>query len=175
MSTALRGESGELQLPKLTEPENFTCVIISTRWNAEIVDKLEEGAVKTLLECGVPEKNIVRLKVPGAVELTYAAAYATNMYYPSAIITLGCVIRGDTPHFDYVCMSATQGITSLNVNGDVPVIFGVLTVDNLTQAQERAGGILGNKGAEAAVAAIEMEQMKDNVQASLHSHPFLQE
>ena len=160
MSTVLRGEGGELQRVVPVNPSDFHCVVISTRWNTEIVDSLEKGAVDTLLDAGVPEKNIIRMKVSGAVELTYGAAFANERHFPDAVITLGCVIRGDTPHFDYVCQSVTQGITSLNAKGNVPVIFGVLTVNDLSQAQERAGGILGNKGAEAAVAAIEMANLK---------------
>lgn len=160
MSTILRGESGELKKVAPLRPDTFSCVVISTHWNAAVVDALAEGAVATLLEAGVPESGIIRLHVPGAVELTHAAAHAIRRYKPSAVITLGCVIRGDTPHFDYVCQSVTQGVTMLNATGDVPVIFGVLTVNNLEQAQQRAGGILGNKGSEAAVAAIEMANMK---------------
>lgn len=160
MSTILRGESGELQLTKPLHPDTFSCVVISTRWNANIVDTLTQGAISTLLKAGIPENRIIRIHVPGAVELTHAAACAIKRYNPSAVITLGCVIRGDTPHFDYVCQSVTQGITILNATTDVPVIFGVLTVNTPAQAQERAGGALGNKGIEAAVAAIEMANIK---------------
>ena len=160
MSTVLRGEAGELNPATPANPDDFTCVVITTDWNSEIVDTLARGAKETLLAAGVPEKNIISFQVPGAVELTHGASYAIKHYNPSAVIVLGCVIRGDTPHFDYVCSSVTQGVTLLNATGDVPVIFGVLTVNNLTQAQERAGGILGNKGAEAAVAAIKMANLK---------------
>lgn len=161
MSTVLRGESGELTMVRPRNCQQFKCVILSTDWNREIVDALAKGARETLSEAGVPEENIVSMRVPGAVELTHGAAYAIRRYKPSAVITLGCVIRGDTPHFDYVCQSVTQGVTMLNATGDVPVIFGVLTVNDITQAQERAGGALGNKGAEAAVAAISMANLKD--------------
>lgn len=160
MSTILRGESGELQRVVPLNVADFKCVVIATRWNTEIVDALTKGAVETLTDAGVPEENITLLKVPGAVELTHGAAHAIRRFHPSAVITLGCVIRGDTPHFDYVCQSVTQGVTMLNAQGDVPVIFGVLTVNDIEQARQRAGGSLGNKGAEAAVAAIEMVNMK---------------
>lgn len=159
MSTILRGESGELQKALPADPSKFSCVIISTRWNTEIVDALAQGARETLLDADVPEDNITMLQVPGTVELTHGAAYAIRRYNPSAVIVIGCVIRGDTPHFDYVCQSVTQGVTTLNATGDVPVIFGVLTVNSFDQAAERAGGILGNKGTEAAVAAIEMANL----------------
>lgn len=159
MSTALRGEGGDLQLVKPLHPEAFKCVVISTRWNESVVGALERGVMYAFDESGVPAENIVNLKVPGAVELTCAAAWAIKEYKPDAVIVLGCVIRGDTPHFDYVCESVTQGVTMLNAKGEVPVIFGVLTVNTLQQALERAGGKYGNKGVEAAVAAVEMANM----------------
>lgn len=159
MSTALRGEGGELQLVRPTNPAAFRCVVISTRWNEDVVGALEKGAVDALKESGVTLENIVALKVPGAVELTCAAAWAIKKYAPSAVIVLGCVIRGETPHFDYVCDSVTQGVTTLNARGEVPVIFGVLTVNDLQQALDRAGGRLGNKGTEAAVTAVEMANL----------------
>lgn len=159
MSTALRGEGGELQLVRPTNPAAFRCVVISTRWNEDVVGALEKGAVDALKESGVTLENIVTLKVPGAVELTCAASWAIKKYAPSAVIVLGCVIRGETPHFDYVCDSVTQGVTTLNARGEVPVIFGVLTVNDLQQALDRAGGRLGNKGTEAAVAAVEMANL----------------
>lgn len=160
MSTALRGESGELQLVVPVNPDKFRCVVIATRWNCDIIDALAKGAIDTLHDAGVKDENITLLRVPGAVELTHGASFAAKRYNPDAIITLGCVIRGDTPHFDYVCQSVTQGVTMLNATGNVPVIFGVLTVENLQQALDRAGGCMGNKGAEAAVAAIEMANLK---------------
>lgn len=160
MSTVLRGESGELQAVVPVSPERFRCVVIATRWNTEITDALTEGAVSTLRAAGVPDARITVLRVPGAVELTHGARFAAQRYAPDAIIVLGCVIRGDTPHFDYVCQSVTQGVTMLNATGDVPVIFGVLTVNDRMQALRRSGGDLGNKGAEAAVAAIEMANLK---------------
>lgn len=160
MATALVSESGELKPVKPVNARNLTCVIVSTDWNREIVRTLAKGARTTLLDAGIPEENVISIRVPGAVELTFGAAHAIRRYKPSVVITLGCVIRGDTPHFDYVCQSVTQGVTTLNATGEVPVIFGVLTVENLEQAQERAGGILGNKGAEAAIAAIKMVNLK---------------
>ncbi len=135
-------------------------------WNPDITHTLLEGAYKTLVENGVKEKNIDVVHVPGTFELTYAAAQLTakkvkkmdnkiNEY--AAVIVLGCVIQGETPHFTYVCEGVTQGITQLNLNPDgAPVIFGVLTTDTLQQAKDRAGGIHGNKGDEAAITAIKM-------------------
>jgi 6,7-dimethyl-8-ribityllumazine synthase len=130
-------------------------VIVKTEWNNTIVDKLEAGAVKILEQEGIECKT---LTVPGAVEIPFAIkAYAeSNQKDADAFISLGAVIRGDTPHFDYVCQSVTDGILSLNMMLDVPVIFGVLTVNDEQQALDRTGGIHGNKGEEAAVTAIKM-------------------
>jgi 6,7-dimethyl-8-ribityllumazine synthase len=130
-------------------------------WNSQITHTLLKGAVDTLLAFGIEEKKIKAVHVPGAFELIYAAKELCDSDNYDAVITLGCVIQGDTPHFDYVCQGVTSGISRLNtINpffGDYPpVIFGVLTVNTLQQAEERAGGIHGNKGVEAAITAIKM-------------------
>lgn len=137
--------------------------IIVADWNKEITFALAQGAFDTLVKHGVKEKNISVIHVPGTVELTYAAAKTIRRVWgkPDAVIVIGCVIRGDTPHFDYVCQSVTQGVTKLNAKGTVPVIFSVLTTLNKQQALDRAGGKLGNKGVEGAITAIRM--------ANLHS------
>lgn len=116
----------------------------------EITDALLKGAVDTLLRNGVKEENIYVARVPGTVELTFASQQMAEFYQPDAVIAIGCVVRGDTPHFDYVCQSVTQGITHLNTLFGIPFIFGVLTTDTMQQAKDRAGGKLGNKGDEAA-------------------------
>ena len=131
--------------------------IIVADWNSDITFKLLEGAYNTLLEAGVEEDNIVVEHVPGTVELTYAAADVLRDF--NAIIVIGCVIKGDTPHFDYVCQSVTQGVTMLNARGETPVIFSVLTTLNIEQAQLRAGGSLGNKGVEGAYTAMKMANL----------------
>lgn len=130
--------------------------IIDTLWNQEIVSALTRGAVDTLLAHEVKQENIHVYHVPGAVELTYAAKRLMDKGDLDAIIINGCVVRGGTPHFDYVCQSVTQGMTELNLRGEIPVIFGVLTVDNEQQALDRAGGCVGNKGSECAEAALHM-------------------
>ena len=117
------------------------------------------GAIETLTKHGVPVENIDVLHVPGAVELTYGAARIMKEERIDAIIVIGCVIQGDTPHFDYVCQSVTQGVATLNVQGKVPVIFSVLTVKEKQQALDRCGGRLGNKGIEGAVTAIHMANL----------------
>lgn len=130
-------------------------IIVKAEWNKHIVDKLEKGATQILHQQSVAYKTLV---VPGAVEIPFAIkAYAESKQQKAdAFIALGTVIRGDTPHFDYVCKSVTDGILSLNMLLDIPSIFGVLTVNDEPQALERVGGIHGNKGEEAAVTAIKM-------------------
>jgi 6,7-dimethyl-8-ribityllumazine synthase len=129
-------------------------VLVRTEWNATIVDELENGCKKVLEQYGVRFKI---LTVPGAVEMPFAIQQTwANTNQPEAFITLGCVIRGDTPHFDYVCKTITDGITHLNITLPVPVIFGVLTVDNEQQAKDRIGGAHGHKGEEAAITALKM-------------------
>ena len=130
--------------------------IIVTEWNNSVTDRLLEGAVSELRRNGVAEGNITTKRVPGSFELVYAAQQLAKFGHVNGIIILGCVIRGDTPHFDYICQGVTQGIAHLNATGDIPVIFGLLTVNTPEQAEERAGGKLGNKGEEFAVTAIKM-------------------
>lgn len=154
MATELKQNDGsDKTLPKIRD---LKVAIVAAEWNSKITDALLQGAIERLHDEGYPDSCADVFHVPGTVELTFAASRLidTDMY--DAIIVLGCVIRGDTSHFDYVCQSVTQGITQLNADGDIPVIFGVLTTDNEQQALDRAGGRLGNKGAEAAECAIKM-------------------
>lgn len=130
--------------------------IIVADWNSDITFAMADGARETLIKHGVEVDHITLTHVPGTVELTYAARMIMNRENPHAIIVIGCVIQGDTPHFDYVCQSVTQGVTILNAEGRCPVIFSVLTTLNRQQALDRAGGRLGNKGIEGAVTAIQM-------------------
>lgn len=143
------------------KPDNpaFSCVIVKAQWNDHITGPLAAGASRTLRDAGVSPDNIKEITVPGAVELVFAARRAIESLHPDAVIVIGCVIRGDTPHFDYVCQSVTQGVTILNTEGKVPVIFSVLTVENEAQAFDRAGGRLGNKGSEGALTAISMANL----------------
>lgn len=134
--------------------------IIVADWNSEITFALAQGAIDTFRKHGVEDENILVQHVPGTVELTYAAARMIEEYADmDAIVVIGCVIQGDTPHFDYVCQSVTQGVTILNAQGNVPVIFSVLTTLNKQQALDRAGGRLGNKGVEGAYTAIRMANL----------------
>ncbi|MDR0830823.1 MAG: 6,7-dimethyl-8-ribityllumazine synthase [Prevotellaceae bacterium] len=130
--------------------------LVVADWNSDITYALLDGAVETLKLHGAKEENIEFFHVAGTFELTFAAAKLLNEHRFSAIVVIGCVIRGDTPHFDYICQGVTQGISALNAKGEIPVIFSVLTTENLQQALDRAGGALGNKGVEGAITAMQM-------------------
>jgi len=132
--------------------------IVVSEWNPTITEGLFKGAVDTLLDCGVAESNIRIIHVPGSFELIYGAKKMQQQLV-DAVITIGSVIKGETKHFDFVCDGVTQGIKDLNILHDVPVIFCVLTDNNLQQSVERSGGIHGNKGVEAAVTAIKMAHL----------------
>jgi len=140
-------------LPKL---EDVRIAIAVAEWNGHITSALRDGAVSLLKSNGLKDEDIAVVSVPGAVELTFAASKLIETGNFDAVIIIGCVIKGDTPHFDYVCQSVTQGMTSLNADCYIPVIFGVLTVNEEQQALDRAGGALGNKGTEAAETALKM-------------------
>lgn len=139
----------------IPSPADAFVVLVKTEWNASIVDKLEKGARKILRQAGCSFRT---LTVPGAVEIPFAIKnhYTYCNRIPDAYIALGTVIKGDTPHFEYVCQSVTDGITQLNLSLDVPVIFGVLTLLNEEQAKERTTGKHGNKGEESAITALKM-------------------
>lgn len=130
--------------------------IVVSEWNENITGALLKGALQTLKKHGAKEENIIVKTVPGSFELTFGSAQMIKHCHVDAVIALGCVVKGDTPHFDYVCMGATQGIAQLNANGDVPVIYGLITTNTMEQAEERSGGRLGNKGDECAITAIKM-------------------
>lgn len=137
--------------------------VIAAEWNSHITGPLADSCIKTLVAHGVDDDMIDLFHVPGAVELTYAASSVIETGAFDVVIVFGCVIRGGTPHFDYVCQSVTQGVTHLNAECDIPVIFGVLTVDTEQDAIERTGGVHGDKGAEAAEAALRMVQFAREV------------
>lgn len=137
--------------------QGMRVAIVTSKWNEHITFALRDGAMNTLMKHGVKEDDIDFHYVPGAFELIFAANCLSkeNTTY-DAIITIGCVIQGGTPHFEYVCQGTTQGLAELNTQRHIPIIYGVLTCNNEQEAQDRAGGILGNKGDEAAITAIKM-------------------
>jgi 6,7-dimethyl-8-ribityllumazine synthase len=140
-------------------------VLVKTEWNAPIVDELEKGCLAELVKYKV--KKTLTITVPGAVEIPFGIkTYWDNSgrkKRPDAFIALGCVIKGDTPHFDYVCKAVTDGVVQLNLVLPIPTIFGVLTVNNEEQARERIGGAHGHKGEEAAITAVKMIQLARSV------------
>jgi len=137
--------------------------IVVSEWNTEITGKLKDGAYNTLIKHGAKPENIFVCYVPGSFELIYGAKLMADTIKPDAVIGLGCVIKGETPHFDYVCSGVTQGFAKLNAKGTIPFIFGLLTNDTMQQSIDRAGGIHGNKGDEAAITAIKMIQFTCNL------------
>lgn len=142
--------------------EDVIAIVVS-RWNNEITDALLEGAKRTLLGAGVEESNISVSYVPGSFELPLGAQMAIRNQDVDAVICLGCVIQGETRHFDFICDAVANGIMSLGLQYHLPVIFGVLTPNNQQQAADRAGGKLGNKGEEAAVTVLEMIDLYDSL------------
>jgi 6,7-dimethyl-8-ribityllumazine synthase len=152
MAGVLRSVAGKSTL-KLNR-KRFAIVV--AEWNEEITEALYDGAYNGLIELGADKKNIERINVPGTFELTLGALRAAEKKHVDAVICLGCVIQGETPHFDYICQAVAYGITEVNLKTGTPVIFGVLTTLNKKQALERAGGKYGNKGEEAAITAVKM-------------------
>jgi 6,7-dimethyl-8-ribityllumazine synthase len=144
----------------LPDVSQKTFGIVVSEWNEDITENLFKGAFDTLIDCGVDKENIIRCNVPGSFELIYGASKMMQNYpFLDGIITIGCVIQGETKHFDFVCEGVTQGIKDLNLLAQMPVIFCVLTDNTLQQSLDRSGGKHGNKGVEAAVAAIKMSAL----------------
>lgn len=135
--------------------------IVVSDWNSEITELLFKGAKETLVKYGVKKKDIIDIHVPGTFEITLGSQWLAEFDDElDGIICLGCVIQGETPHFTFICESVSQGLTKLNLEYNIPFIFGILTTNTLEQAKERAGGKLGNKGVEAAIAAIRMSDLQ---------------
>lgn len=147
------------QIPNAAE---FKFGIVYSEWNHEVTNALKEGAINTLIANGAKQENIIIRQVPGSFELTLGAQYMAEATDVDAIICLGCVIQGETRHFDFICDAVAKGITDLNIEYNIPFIFGVLTPNTQQQAIDRAGGKHGNKGDEAAVTAIKMLGLRDS-------------
>ena len=144
---------------KVPDASNMCFGIVVSEWNAEITGALLNGCVATLEKHGTLPENIHVKTVPGSFELTYGAHQMVLNGGYDAVIILGCVIRGETPHFDYICQGVTHGISRINAKSEIPVVFGLLTTNDLQQAKDRSGGKLGNKGDECAVVAIKMAKI----------------
>lgn len=147
---------------KIPDAADMKFAIVVAEWNSQITDNLLKGARESLLNYGAKEKNITVVQVPGSFELTAGARLFAENKKIDAVICLGCVIQGETRHFDFICNAVSFGLTQLSVTYKKPFIFGVLTTDNLQQALDRAGGKHGNKGEEAAVTAIKMVRLMRN-------------
>lgn len=161
MATAYHNLS-EYDINSVPSAEDMKFGIVVSEWNENITAALLHGAEETLKRHGAKSENITIHTVPGSFELIYGSAKFVQSGEVDAVIALGCVVRGDTPHFDYVCAGTTQGIAALNTQGSIPVIFGLITTDTMQQAEDRAGGIHGNKGDECAVTAIKMVNLARN-------------
>lgn len=148
--------SKQLHIDALPSAKGMRFALVVSAWNSEVTESLFDGAQKVLIQ--KEAKSIDRIDVPGSFELVYGSRIALDRQY-DAVIAIGSVIRGETSHFDYVCQGVVSGIQQLNALGDRPVIFCVLTDDNIDQSRARSGGVLGNKGEEAAAAAIQMVKL----------------
>lgn len=155
MATTLHNLS-DYDFSKVPDASNMCFGIVVSEWNPEITGALLDRTVKTLEKHGTIPENIHIKTVPGSFELVYGAQQMCKNDGFDAVIILGCVIRGETPHFDYICEGVTHGISYLNANQNIPVVFGLLTTNDLQQAKDRSGGRLGNKGDECAIVAIKM-------------------
>ncbi len=133
--------------------------IVVAEWNDFITNPLKDACIQALLDSGIVASNIEIINVPGSFELVYGAKLAAMKYTPHAVITIGCVIQGETPHFDFICQAVANGLAQLNIDFSMPFIFGVLTPLTNQQAQDRAGGKHGNKGIEAAITALKMIEL----------------
>jgi 6,7-dimethyl-8-ribityllumazine synthase len=151
-----------VEIPEVQNKSKLKIAIIVANWNNEITYELRDGAIETLVDTGLASKNVIMNYVPGTYELVLGAQLYCEQKF-DAVICLGCVIQGDTPHFTFICDAVANGIMNLNIKYQIPVIFGVLTTNTLKQAIERSGGKHGNKGVEAAATALQMIAFKQNM------------
>lgn len=159
MATQLKNLS-DFSHTSIPDASPYTFAIAVAEWNAEITGALYQGALNTLLKHGVKEENITSVSVPGSFELTGAAELILNKHpHLDGVICLGCIIQGETRHFDFICDAVAHGLTQVGIKHNKPVIFGVLTTNDQQQAIDRAGGKHGNKGDEAAITAIKMAEL----------------
>lgn len=161
MATSLKNLSS-YDPGKVPDASGMKFGIVVSEWNEEVTAALAEGAVNTLKKHGCKHESIFIMPVPGSFELPYGARLIADKHALDAVIVIGCVVQGETRHFDYICQGVTHGIAELNLEYDIPFIFGVLTTENQQQALDRAGGKHGNKGDEAAVTAIKMVGLRSN-------------
>jgi len=149
--------------------KGYKIAIVAAEWNAEVTNPMLQGAIETLLEHGVEKEDIRIFHVPGTFELTTAAEMLLQRTNVNAVICIGCVIQGETRHFEFICQAVSQGLTNVAIKHSRPVIFSVLTCDTMQQALDRAGGKLGNKGIEGAITALKMVDLDHNI---VYDMPF---
>lgn len=164
MASALKNLS-DYDSSKVPSANGLRFGVVVSEWNTEITEALFNGVNETLLKFGAAQADIIRRNVPGSFELTLGGQLLAETKQFDAIICIGVVIQGDTKHFDFICDAVAKGITDLNIKYNIPVIFGVLTPNTMQQAIDRAGGIHGNKGDEAAITAIKMAALKKELEA----------
>ena len=145
-------------ISKLPSGDSFTIGLVVSEWNKKITESLFNGAFTTLTDFGVKANNIKRIDVPGSFELVFGSKKMIQAKV-DVVIAIGCVIKGETEHFDYICQSVSKGIIDLNINFDTPVVFCVLTDNNIQQSVDRSGGKHGNKGVEAAITALKLANL----------------
>jgi 6,7-dimethyl-8-ribityllumazine synthase len=158
-TTAKKKNLSDTENKNIPSGKGKRVAVVISEWNTPITESLKKGAVNTLKKYGVESKNINVLYVPGSFELTLGCQKMLEADDYDAVLALGCIIQGETRHFEFICNAVAQGITQLNINYNIPVIFGVLTPDTMQQAIDRAGGKHGNKGDEAAITALKMMQI----------------
>lgn len=162
MATAER-KTPSFKKDSLNQPEDIKIGIVVSRWNDDITSNLLNGAQKIIEDAGISADHLIIEWVPGSFELPLGAQYLIEYKNVDAVICLGCVIRGETAHFDFVCKGCSEGILNVSLKYNRPVMFGVLTDDNRQQSKARSGGKLGNKGEEAALAVLEMIKLKQQL------------
>ena len=154
----------QYQPDAIPSAEGMRFGILVSEWNSEITFALRDGAIQTLVQHGADTNNVMVRYVPGSFELSGGAQLMAQNAFVDAVICLGCVIQGETPHFNYICQGVAYGLTQVSIENSLPVIFGVLTTLNQEQAIARSGGKLGNKGVEAAITAIKMAALKQGLE-----------
>ena len=173
MAVTKKKNLSEYQKPVIQVTGSLQIGVVVSQWNDKVTYALRDGAIKTLVKHGIKRKNILVHEVPGSFELPAAAQWMLEYTPVRAVICLGCVIQGETRHFDFICQAVSEGIMQVGLDYQSPVIFGVLTTNTVEQALARAGGKHGNKGVEAAAAALHMMGLKQNLESAFNINDLL--
>ena len=162
--TTKKTDLSAYDLEAVPNGKGYRIAVVAAEWNPQVTDAMLHGAVKTLRDNGVRKADIQVLRVPGTFELTTAADLILQRTSADAVICIGCVIQGETRHFEFICQAVSQGLTNVAIKHGRPVIFSVLTCDTMQQALDRAGGVHGNKGVEGAVTALKMIHLDQSIE-----------